>query len=109
MSWARRVSNAWLTAAIVSIGSLVASCGPRVTQLELKAGAQCKELYHALACDSCHGLNAVGSTRTYAPLPNSVSTPRTTPFLAEFVLFLPVDVLTLHPIPGSPGSDGQFP
>ncbi len=31
-----------------------------------------EELYHTLACDSCHGLDAVGSTRTYAPTHNQI-------------------------------------
>ena len=37
---------------------------------DLQAIAQGKQLYHTLACDSCHGLDAVGSTRTYAPTHN---------------------------------------
>lgn len=35
-----------------------------------QAIAQGRQLYHTLACDSCHGLDAVGSTRTYAPTHN---------------------------------------
>ena len=40
-----------IMATIVSIGSLVTDCGTPVTQVDRKAVAQGKELYHTLACD----------------------------------------------------------
>ena len=74
MSWTRRVRYALLLAAIGSSGYWVASCGSPTTKVDLAAAAQGKELYQTLACDSCHGLDAVGSTRTYAPTHNHLRT-----------------------------------
>ncbi len=77
MSWARRVLNALL---IVAIGSVVVSCvspvstADQAAKVDQEAVAQGKELYHTLACDSCHGLDAVGSTATYAPTHNHLRT-----------------------------------
>ncbi len=65
---------ALLMVAISSIACWVVSCGLPATQVDLEAAAQGKQLYHALACDSCHGLDAVGSTRTYAPTHNHLRT-----------------------------------
>ena len=72
MNWARRVRNVLLIAALGSIGSLVASCASPVSRADQEAVAQGKALYHTLACDSCHGLDAVSSIRTYAPPHNHV-------------------------------------
>lgn len=72
MTWTRRVRYSFFTAVVISIGSLLASCRTAETQSDLAAVAQGQELYHTLACDSCHGLDAVGSTRTYAPTHNQL-------------------------------------
>lgn len=55
---------------MVSLGSLAAGCGVSASQIDQAAVTQGKTLYHTLACDSCHALDAVGSTRTYAPTHN---------------------------------------
>jgi mono/diheme cytochrome c family protein len=57
----------WLGALL---GALLVGCTPPTAKADLQAVAQGKQLYHALACDSCHGLDAVGSKRTYAPTHN---------------------------------------
>ena len=74
MIWAKRVRHALFSALILAIGSLVSSCGAAEIQVDPQVVAQGKELYHTLACDSCHGLDAVGSTRTYAPTHNHLRT-----------------------------------
>ncbi len=52
------------------LGALLGGCTPPPAKTDLQAIAQGKELYHTLACDSCHGLDEVESTRTYAPTHN---------------------------------------
>jgi hypothetical protein len=54
------------------MGGVVASCQQPVPQADLQAAAHGKELYVTLVCDSCHGLDAVGSTRSYAPTHNQM-------------------------------------
>lgn len=73
MTWAKCVLNALL---IIVMGCVVVSCvspvftADQAAKVDQEAAAQGKVLYHTLACDSCHGLDAVGSTRTYAPTHN---------------------------------------
>ena len=50
--------------------ALLTGCAPPAVKADLQAVAQGKQLYHALACDSCHALDAVGSKPTYAPTHN---------------------------------------
>lgn len=57
----------WLEALLAA---LLVGCGPPTVKGDIQAIAQGKELYQTLACDSCHALDAVGSTRTYAPTHN---------------------------------------
>lgn len=54
----------------LSITALLASCIPNRPRIDAQAAAEGRQLYHVLACDSCHALDAVGSTRTYAPTHN---------------------------------------
>jgi nitric oxide reductase subunit C len=70
MTWARRVRHTFCITVVVGVGGLLSSCGTSVTNVDRQAVAQGKELYHTLACDSCHALDAIGSTRTYAPTHN---------------------------------------
>lgn len=74
MNWAENRQRALLIAAIGVIGNVVVGCTPVTPQVDLKAAAAGKTLYHTLACDSCHGLDAVGSTRTYGPTHNHLRT-----------------------------------
>lgn len=74
MICARRVRHTFCITVMVLIGGLLSSCGTPMTNVDRKAVAQGKELYHTLACDSCHGLDAVDSTRTYAPTHNHLRT-----------------------------------
>ncbi len=67
MKWARCVRTALL---IFVIGGLASGCTPSISKADQEAAAQGKQLYHALACDSCHRLDAVNSTATYAPTHN---------------------------------------
>ncbi len=57
----------WVSALLAT---LLVGCTPPTVKVDLQAVAQGKQIYHTLACDSCHGLDAVGSTRTYAPTHN---------------------------------------
>lgn len=66
----RRATERYQRLIIVSIGSLVVSCAPTTPQVDPQILAQGQALYQTLACDSCHALDAVGSTRTYAPTHN---------------------------------------
>jgi mono/diheme cytochrome c family protein len=59
-----------LLVALGVIGSLAAGCRPTTPPADPATIAHGKALYHALACDSCHGLDVVGSTRSYAPTHN---------------------------------------
>jgi mono/diheme cytochrome c family protein len=59
-----------LLVALGVIVGLAASCRPAAPPVDPVTLAHGKALYHALACDSCHGLDAVGSTRSYAPTHN---------------------------------------
>lgn len=74
MTWAKRVKHTFCLTAVIGIGGLLNSCATSVTTVDRQAVAQGKELYHTLACDSCHALEAVGSTRTYAPTHNHLRT-----------------------------------
>ena len=70
MTWAKRVRYTFCITAVVGMGGLLNSCATSVPTVDRQAVAQGQELYHTLACDSCHALDAVGSTRTYAPTHN---------------------------------------
>jgi mono/diheme cytochrome c family protein len=50
--------------------ALLTGCAPSAARTDLQAVAQGRQLYHTLACDSCHGLDAVNSKLTYAPTHN---------------------------------------
>src|SRR4051794_4504253 len=52
-------------AAIASFALLAAGCGAATPMVDPVAVTHSTELYHALACDSCHGLDAAATTRSY--------------------------------------------
>jgi mono/diheme cytochrome c family protein len=70
MIWYWRVRYLYFSTLMLGISSLLVNCWSPTPKVDLAAAAQGKALYHTLACDSCHGLDAVGSTRTYAPTHN---------------------------------------
>ncbi len=70
MIWYWRVRYLYFSTLMLGISSLLVNCWSPTPKIDLEAAAQGKALYHTLACDSCHGLDAVGSTRTYAPTHN---------------------------------------
>jgi nitric oxide reductase subunit C len=61
---------------IVLLATVPAGCAPLAAVADAQTVAdpgtvaQGKQLYHTLACDSCHGLEAAGSQRTYGPSHN---------------------------------------
>lgn len=63
----------WLS---ILLAAVLAGCAPLAAVADTQAVAdsatiaQGKQLYHTLACDSCHGLDAAGSQRTYGPTHN---------------------------------------
>ena len=57
----------WLVAILVS---LTTACASPVARTDPQTIALGKQLYQTLACDRCHGLDTIGSTRTYAPTHN---------------------------------------
>lgn len=70
MSRADKARPLLLLVALGVLGGLAAGCRPAAPPVDPATIAHGKALYHALACDSCHGLDAVGSTRSYAPTHN---------------------------------------
>ncbi len=74
MSRASRVQRLLLMIAASVVAGSLAGCKPAALQADPETIARGKELYHALSCDRCHGLDAVGSTRTYAPTHNHIRT-----------------------------------
>ena len=73
--WFKWFNKSWpitLTLMLVFV-----SCRPQtpapVPTADMQVIAQGKQLYQSLACNSCHGLEAVGSVRTYAPSHNHMA------------------------------------
>ena len=75
MSWVSKARCGLLVVAIGVVATQIVACAATasVPQVDPQVVAHGKELYHDLACDSCHGLDAVGSTRTYAPTHNHLA------------------------------------
>lgn len=74
MSWKAETRSALYCVVTLAIGlwlaGVLAGCQPIAPPADPAAAARGKLLYHSLACDSCHGLDAVGSTRTNGPTHN---------------------------------------
>ena len=71
--WFKWFNKSWpITLMLVFV-----SCRPQtpapVPTADMQVIAQGKQLYQSLICNSCHGLDAVGSVRTYAPSHNHMA------------------------------------